>query len=153
MVEAGMPAIEVFHPDHDASDIARYQEFAARFGLLVTGGSDYHGPGTGRAASLGRLGISEEAFAALADPRPRQTAVTSERRPLIAMTGIQKHFGEPQPLVIRDLTIRASDRVALPDLNTGAAEILINLITGASLPEEGTVRVDGHDTRDIKTGY
>jgi len=67
MVEAGMPAIEVFHPDHGASDIARYQEVAARFGLLITGGSDYHGPGTGRAASLGRLGISEEAFAALAD--------------------------------------------------------------------------------------
>jgi ABC-type lipoprotein export system ATPase subunit len=67
------------------------------------------------------------------------------------MTGIQKHFGEPLPLVIRDLTIRASDRVALPDLNTGAAEILINLITGASLPEQGTVRVDGHDTRDIAT--
>lgn len=67
------------------------------------------------------------------------------------MKGIQKHFGEPQPLVIRDLTIRASDRFALPDLNTGAAEILINLITGASLPEQGTVRVDGHDTRDIAT--
>ncbi len=75
----------------------------------------------------------------------------SARAPLIEMTGIRKHFGEPQPLVIRDLTIRASDRVALPDLNTGAAEILINLITGASLPEEGTVRVDGHDTRDIAT--
>jgi ABC-type lipoprotein export system ATPase subunit len=39
----------------------------------------------------------------------------------------------------------------MPDLNAGAAEILINLITGASLPEEGTVRVDGHDTRDIAT--
>ena len=77
--------------------------------------------------------------------------MTSERPPLIALTGIQKHFGEPQPLVIRELTVRASDRLALPDLNTGAAEILINLITGASLPEEGTVRVDGHDTRDIKT--
>jgi hypothetical protein len=67
MVEAGMPAIEVFHSDHDAADVARYQDFAARFGLLVTGGSDYHGRGTGRAASLGRVGISEEAFAALAD--------------------------------------------------------------------------------------
>ena len=67
------------------------------------------------------------------------------------MTGIQKHFGEPLPLVIRELTIRASDRVALPDLNAGAAEILINLITGASLPEQGSVRVDGHDTRDIAT--
>jgi predicted metal-dependent phosphoesterase TrpH len=67
MVEAGMPAIEVFHSDHDEADVARYQDVAIRFGLLVTGGSDYHGPGTGRAASLGRVGISSEAFAALAD--------------------------------------------------------------------------------------
>ena len=77
--------------------------------------------------------------------------MTAERAPLIEMTGIRKHFGEPQPLVIRELTIRAADRVAFPDLNTGAAEILINLITGASLPDEGTVRVDGHDTRQIST--
>ena len=66
MVDAGMAAIEVFHSDHDAADIARYQDLASQFGLLVTGGSDYHGPGTGRAANLGRVGISEEAFAALA---------------------------------------------------------------------------------------
>jgi ABC-type lipoprotein export system ATPase subunit len=70
---------------------------------------------------------------------------------LIAMTGIRKHFGEPHPLVIRELIVRATDRVALPDLNRGAAETLINLITGASLPDEGTVLVDGHDTRDIAT--
>jgi predicted metal-dependent phosphoesterase TrpH len=67
MVDAGMAAVEVFHSDHSAEDVARYQDIAARFGLLVTGGSDYHGPGTGRAASLGRVGISEAAFAALAD--------------------------------------------------------------------------------------
>jgi predicted metal-dependent phosphoesterase TrpH len=67
MVDAGMAAIEVFHSDHSAADVMRYQAAAAHFGLLVTGGSDYHGPGTGRAASLGRVGISEEAFAALAD--------------------------------------------------------------------------------------
>jgi predicted metal-dependent phosphoesterase TrpH len=67
MVDAGMAAIEVFHSDHSAADVLRYQAEASRFGLLVTGGSDYHGPGTGRAASLGRVGISQEAFAALAE--------------------------------------------------------------------------------------
>ena len=67
------------------------------------------------------------------------------------MTGIRKHFGEPELLAIDDLAIHASDRLALPDLNAGAAEILINLITGASLPDEGTVRVDGQDTRAIAT--
>ena len=67
MVNAGMAAIEVFHSDHSAADVARYRDIAARLGLLITGGSDYHGPGTGRAAYLGRIGISEAAFAALAD--------------------------------------------------------------------------------------
>jgi ABC-type lipoprotein export system ATPase subunit len=77
--------------------------------------------------------------------------VTTEPSPLIEMAGVSKHFGEPQPLVIRALTIRSSDRVALPDLGTGAAEMLINLITGASLPEEGTIHVAGRDTRGIAT--
>jgi ABC-type lipoprotein export system ATPase subunit len=77
--------------------------------------------------------------------------VTAARVPLIAITGIRKHFGEPEPLVINELAIHASDRLAFPDLNTGAAEVLINLITGASLPDEGTVRVDGQDTREIAT--
>ena len=66
MADAGMAAIEVFHSDHDAADVGRYQEMASRLDLLITGGSDYHGPGTGRATNLGRVGISEEAFAALA---------------------------------------------------------------------------------------
>jgi predicted ABC-type transport system involved in lysophospholipase L1 biosynthesis ATPase subunit len=77
--------------------------------------------------------------------------VIPERPPLIELTRILKSFGEPRPLVIRELTIHASDRVALPDLNAGAAETLINLITGASLPDEGTVRVAGHDTCHIST--
>jgi predicted metal-dependent phosphoesterase TrpH len=66
MVDAGLPAIEVYHPDHDPSDVARYEAMASHYRLVVTGGSDYHGPGTGRASSLGRIGISDEAFAALA---------------------------------------------------------------------------------------
>jgi simple sugar transport system ATP-binding protein len=70
---------------------------------------------------------------------------------LIVMSGILKHFGEPAPLVIRELVVQAHDHLALPDLNTGAAEVFINLITGASLPDEGTVRTAGQDTREIST--
>src|SRR4029079_12285072 len=46
---AGLHAIEVFHPDHDAAATERYLRIAAHYDLLVTGGSDYHGPGTTRA--------------------------------------------------------------------------------------------------------
>jgi predicted metal-dependent phosphoesterase TrpH len=65
LAEAGMAAVEAFHPDHADSDVARYRELAGHLGLAMTGGSDYHGPGTGRAAALGRVGLSEDAFHAL----------------------------------------------------------------------------------------
>ncbi len=42
-VEDGLPAIEVFHPDHSPSVRDRYRQFAEEHGLLMTGGSDYHG--------------------------------------------------------------------------------------------------------------
>lgn len=67
LVEHGLRAIEVFHPDHSPEDVARYQEMADRFSLLVTGGSDYHGPGSGRAAALGQVGLSEDHYVALAE--------------------------------------------------------------------------------------
>ena len=42
-VGSGLDAVEVFHPDHDQSATARYRSLASDFGLLVTGGSDFHG--------------------------------------------------------------------------------------------------------------
>jgi len=42
----GLDGIEVWHTKHDASAIARYKGFAQLHGLLMTGGSDYHGERT-----------------------------------------------------------------------------------------------------------
>jgi len=42
----GLDGIEVWHSKHDAGDIARYQSYAKMHGLLMTGGSDYHGERT-----------------------------------------------------------------------------------------------------------
>jgi predicted metal-dependent phosphoesterase TrpH len=42
-VEAGLDAIELYHPDHDAKAIDRYREIASQLKLLATGGSDFHG--------------------------------------------------------------------------------------------------------------
>jgi predicted metal-dependent phosphoesterase TrpH len=65
LVAAGLTAIEVFHPDHSPADVRRYDELARRAGLLVTGGSDYHGPGSGRTAGFGQVGLPAEAYDAL----------------------------------------------------------------------------------------
>ncbi len=62
---SGLDAIEVHHPDHDADAVARYAALAAARGLLVTGGSDYHGPGSGRVAALGRVSLPAADFARL----------------------------------------------------------------------------------------
>lgn len=43
LVSCGLAGIEKYHHDHTAADEAHAQELAHRFGLFVTGGSDYHG--------------------------------------------------------------------------------------------------------------
>lgn len=40
---AGLNAIEAYHSDHSPADTGLYLELARRYGLLVTGGSDFHG--------------------------------------------------------------------------------------------------------------
>ncbi len=60
----GLRAIEVYHSDQTAADSARYLEIANRYGLMATGGSDFHGEnkpsirlGTGY---RGNLNVSKE---------------------------------------------------------------------------------------------
>jgi predicted metal-dependent phosphoesterase TrpH len=60
LVEAGLGAIEAFHSSHDAAMEAHYLATAERFGLAVTGGSDYHGEGTRRAEFFGKVGLPGE---------------------------------------------------------------------------------------------
>lgn len=55
MIDQGLPGIEVWHSDHTAEDSVRYLAIARKYGLAVTGGSDFHGEhkptvklGTGR---------------------------------------------------------------------------------------------------------
>jgi predicted metal-dependent phosphoesterase TrpH len=41
--DAGLDALEVYHTDHGETQRDRYGRLAHRLGLLITGGSDYHG--------------------------------------------------------------------------------------------------------------
>jgi predicted metal-dependent phosphoesterase TrpH len=43
LVEAGLVGLEVYHPAHDARATVRYAALAESLGLIVTGGSDFHG--------------------------------------------------------------------------------------------------------------
>lgn len=43
LVDAGLPAIEVYHSDHTRGHCMHYEDVARRYGLIRTGGSDFHG--------------------------------------------------------------------------------------------------------------
>jgi hypothetical protein len=62
LAEAGLLALEAWHSDHDAAATAHYVALAARLGLGVTGGSDFHGERTGRSRRLGELALPGPVF-------------------------------------------------------------------------------------------
>ena len=71
---------------------------------------------------------------------------------ILAISGLQKHYAGLRPLRIRELTLSEGERVAITGLDAAAAELLVNLITGAALPDQGTIEVLGQRTADIASG-
>ncbi len=53
----GLDGAEVYYGGHTPSQTRMYGDWASSRGMLAVGGSDYHGPGTGRE---GKMGISYE---------------------------------------------------------------------------------------------
>jgi len=53
LVEGGLRGIEIWHPQHGVQAVRRLRAIAHRFGLIETGGSDFHG--TGRNVDLGEI--------------------------------------------------------------------------------------------------
>jgi predicted metal-dependent phosphoesterase TrpH len=43
LMEEGLRGIEVFYPEHTPLEVAQFKAMAERYGLLATGGTDYHG--------------------------------------------------------------------------------------------------------------
>jgi ABC-type transporter Mla maintaining outer membrane lipid asymmetry ATPase subunit MlaF len=72
--------------------------------------------------------------------------------PIIELQGISKSYGALRPLRIERLEVTPGEQVAIVGPDQPAAEVLIGLITGASLPDAGEVRVFGQRTADITTG-
>jgi phospholipid/cholesterol/gamma-HCH transport system ATP-binding protein len=72
--------------------------------------------------------------------------------PVLKIAGVRKQYNALRPLRMNDLTIAPGERVALSGLDAGAAEVLVNLVTGASVPDEGDVSVLGRSTASIADG-
>lgn len=70
MAAAGLDGLEAYHPEHTPADTARMLEVARERDLLVTGGSDYHGP-SHPGPGLGAVGPTTEDVARLLEAGSR----------------------------------------------------------------------------------
>jgi 3',5'-nucleoside bisphosphate phosphatase len=57
LIDAGLDGVEVVHPSHDEMMEDYWTEVAQRYGLLATGGSDYHGVRPEEDERLGSYGV------------------------------------------------------------------------------------------------
>ena len=72
--------------------------------------------------------------------------------PIVEISRVVKNYAALRPLRIASLSIASAERVAIGGIDAAGAEVMLNLVTGASLPEEGEVRVFGRRTADIADG-
>jgi ABC-type sulfate/molybdate transport systems ATPase subunit len=71
---------------------------------------------------------------------------------VIEIAGVSKDYHGLRPLRIHELTVSAGEPVALLGFDQHTAEVFINLVTGATLPDAGHIRLFGRPTTDISDG-
>jgi predicted metal-dependent phosphoesterase TrpH len=64
LASAGLQGLEAWHSDHDGAQVAQYQDLAKRYGLVCSGGSDFHGFAD-KPVRLGQPSVGAEAMAQL----------------------------------------------------------------------------------------
>ena len=72
--------------------------------------------------------------------------------PALEVTGVVKDYRGLRPLRIADLAVEVGERVAISGLDRQAAEVFVDLVNGALLPDSGVIRVLGRSTADITEG-
>jgi ABC-type transporter Mla maintaining outer membrane lipid asymmetry ATPase subunit MlaF len=69
--------------------------------------------------------------------------------PVIELTALSKDYHGLRPLRIEKLVLAESELVAILGLDQPMAETLVNLVTGATLPDRGEVSIFGRPTTAI----
>ena len=69
--------------------------------------------------------------------------------PVLELTDVSKDYHGLRPLRISSLTVAPGEQVALLGFDQSTAEIFVNLVTGATLPDRGSIRLFGRASADI----
>ena len=72
-----------------------------------------------------------------------------ESAAVLELRDVQKDYRTLRPLRVRALDLHEGESLALLGFDRGAAEVLVNLITAATVPDAGEVRVFGRTTTSI----
>lgn len=70
LIPLGLAGLEAHHPSHSPEQCTRYAEMARENGLVVTGGSDFHGPGMAEGAAIGDVTVPFSAVKELVSRLP-----------------------------------------------------------------------------------
>ena len=73
----------------------------------------------------------------------------ADGEPLVEIAGVTKDYRALRPLRVQRLALHEGESIALLGFDAAMAEVLVNLITGAQLPDQGEVRVFGRPTTSI----
>lgn len=68
---------------------------------------------------------------------------------VLELTDVTKDYHGLRPLRIQQLVVSAADRVALLGFDQPSAEVFVNLVTGAMLPDAGDVAMFGRPSASI----
>lgn len=69
--------------------------------------------------------------------------------PVLEIAGVSKAYGGLRPLRIESLRVDEGEHVAILGFDAPTAEVFLNLVTGASLPDAGEVSIFGRSTSRI----
>jgi predicted ABC-type transport system involved in lysophospholipase L1 biosynthesis ATPase subunit len=68
---------------------------------------------------------------------------------LVTVESLTKNYQALRPLRIQSLTLERAGLVSITGLDAQAAEMLVGLLTGAVLPDEGDIHLFGRSTRQV----
>jgi phospholipid/cholesterol/gamma-HCH transport system ATP-binding protein len=75
--------------------------------------------------------------------------MSAEYPAVVELQGVSKDYRGLRPLRLTELRVSRGERVGLAGIDAPAAEVLVTLLTGASVPDAGEIRILGRRTVDI----
>jgi D-xylose transport system ATP-binding protein len=70
--------------------------------------------------------------------------------PAIRLRDVEKDYRALRPLRVRELDVREGESIALLGFDRAAAEVFVNLLTAATVPDRGRIEIFGRPTVDIQ---